>query len=910
MLPQIHKDRLPASACRAVWPRTLSFVLNHRPAVRRSSASERPADGKPERALRLKVIQPPRIVQELLQRRQNLEIVHFARQGVFQQSQRVRIDVILRRDDLLMQAIDVVRIVHAERRLDNGQLHHELDAGRGAQVEIGVWGDGQLPAQARIGNGSGELLREVVKTGRIEAQCVLANDAVRAGVEEQRSAHDRTHDGNPVLDVAEALEVASGERDGVRQNRHGKGAGNGEARAAQRSRIRIGETLRNRRRNESNRRDGANVEAADVLFASHVEAAVVWNFLAAVARDVSGLHVETEHVPSLIDGPEVFPLENVGDGIDVAPQGTTLESERIVVALAVGGIDGIVHGVVGERGRQRARNDSIQRARSGDAPVLQLREEQRGGLVECRDVRAGVPIGDAEPREGEFPQRIARKHRESGAVLVVVLDELRIDADGLAEKQRGLLGLIETVAAGEQREAGTDGAVEKIRLGKAEHEAPLQVAELCGKRQRLAEAKKVVRLIGEADETAREPAHTSLQTDRLLALFLELQSQIDGAFLGVALDFDGLVRFDLLEVIELVQAQNADFPGALVEELTFVDEQFTPNDLVARGGVAGELDASHVILLLFVEAQREVDDLLRIVDVEIGLGREIDEAVFAVGAGVILHGFAQLIGGENVSGFQGEDAFQRVHFERQRLVRIRADDLQRAHAVPRALFNGNGDVHGFAVRAPHHRHFHAESAGVHVFDDGVLDRHAEIAVVLIEAADAHFQVLIELVAVVRFGHNRNVEEVQRNGVGAVVAHGANQLPVAECMVSREFDFADLDLGAFLDFEDQDHRVAGRDPFILRGDFCKLPPVFSQQFFQDDFGLLDFGGIKLAFHGQTDFAFLEAVQDVGLRDGVNPIIADAPDDGALLHLEDDDLAVGHVGGIFHAQLDAFEELGVP
>jgi hypothetical protein len=82
------------------------------------------------------------------------------------------------------------------------------------------------------------------------------------------------------------------------------------------------------------------------------------------------------------------------------------------------------------------------------------------------------------------------------------LNELGIDADGLAKQERLLPGLIETVPAGEERKPGGDGAIEKVWLGKAEHKAALNIAELRGEGERFAESKEIVRLIGESDERA------------------------------------------------------------------------------------------------------------------------------------------------------------------------------------------------------------------------------------------------------------------------------------------------------------------------------------------------------------------------------------------------------------------------
>jgi len=47
-------------------------------------------------------------------------------------------------------------------------------------------------------------------------------------------------------------------------------------------------------------------------------------------------------------------------------------------------------------------------------------------------------------------------------------------------------------------------------------------------------------------EAAGQAADAALQTDRLFALFLELEVDVDRAFFRVALDLRGLVGFDLV----------------------------------------------------------------------------------------------------------------------------------------------------------------------------------------------------------------------------------------------------------------------------------------------------------------------------------------------------------------------------
>ena len=78
-------------------------------------------------------------------------------------------------------------------------------------------------------------------------------------------------------------------------------------------------------------------------------------------------------------------------------------------------------------------------------------------------------------------------------------------------------------------------------------------------------------------------------------------------------------------------------------------EQFAADDLVARGGVAGEIDAAHEELLAFVEVERQVD-LVGVRDgLDIRLGHEIDVAELAVQLAQILEALAQLGGGEHIA---------------------------------------------------------------------------------------------------------------------------------------------------------------------------------------------------------------------------------------------------------------------
>src|SRR5204863_9651670 len=178
--------------------------------------------------------------------------------------------------------------------------------------------------------------------------------------------------------------------------------------------------------------------------------------------------MESQNIAVFVDRMVVLPINNIGDALDVAAEPG--KSKRIKVALAAGGIDGIVDGVVGDGGSDGAGDDSVQRAGTGDAAELHLGEQELGGVVERGDVGARQSVLQANAGEGELADGIAGEKREAGAVLIVILNELRVDADGLARQERGLAGLVKLVAAGKHRETCGAWPGKKIRTGKPEEE--------------------------------------------------------------------------------------------------------------------------------------------------------------------------------------------------------------------------------------------------------------------------------------------------------------------------------------------------------------------------------------------------------------------------------------------------------
>ena len=147
-------------------------------------------------------------------------------------------------------------------------------------------------------------------------------------------------------------------------------------------------------------------------------------------------------------------------------------------------------------------------------------------------------------------------------------------------------------------------------------------------------------------------------------------------------------------------------------------------------------------------------------------------------------------------------------------------------------------------------------------------------------------------------------------VGPGVAHGADNFAGGKRRVSRDDNFADLHLGAFIDVERELYGVRAGEPFKGGLDGGELAAVLGEQLFQNDFRFLDFRGIELAFNREADFAVLEPVQDVGFGDRFVALVFDAPDDGALGHIENDDFLVWLVRAVFNFKPDILEVLRVP
>ncbi len=123
-----------------------------------------------------------------------------------------------------------------------------------------------------------------------------------------------------------------------------------------------------------------------------------------------------------------------------------------------------------------------------------------------------------------------------------------------------VLGGVVVLLVVEDLEAHIEGAVAEVGLGEAEHELPADVAQVALQAEGFAQAEEVVGLVVDAQERARQAADAAVHADGVLALLLHLEQQVHGAGLGILVGLGVLIHLERLEVLQLVQAQQAVLP--------------------------------------------------------------------------------------------------------------------------------------------------------------------------------------------------------------------------------------------------------------------------------------------------------------------------------------------------------------
>src|SRR5260370_35623588 len=136
---------------------------------------------------------------------------------------------------------------------------------------------------------------------------------------------------------------------------------------------------------------------------------------------------------------EFILVQQIGNGIDVAAYGAAGKRQRVEKTLALSGLLRIVDVVVRNCWRDGAGDDAIKRARSGKAAELNGLKKQLRRVVKSRDIGSREPVSQPYPQKRKTLHGIAGEGGEAGTVLIVILDELRIDANGLSQEKSFVL---------------------------------------------------------------------------------------------------------------------------------------------------------------------------------------------------------------------------------------------------------------------------------------------------------------------------------------------------------------------------------------------------------------------------------------------------------------------------------------
>ncbi len=177
----------------------------------------------------------------------------------------------------------------------------------------------------------------------------------------------------------------------------------------------------------------------------------------------------------------------------------------------------------------------------------------------------------------------------------------------------------------------------------------------------MAAAEEVVLLDAGVEEQAVGGAEPGARGERAGLAFLDVDLEVQLLLAPPALGRE----VHLLEEAEAVQRVAALLELGAREALLLLDLELAAEDLVARLGVAGDQDLVDRDLRALVDLVVDVDDLLVLVD--LGLGLDVDEGVadVAVAVGDLQDVLAELARAEGIAGRELE-VFARARGRRAR----------------------------------------------------------------------------------------------------------------------------------------------------------------------------------------------------------------------------------------------------
>src|ERR1700682_486935 len=119
-----------------------------------------------------------------------------------------------------MQAQRVIGVINAERRLNDGQIDVEFNAGGSAQLEIRARSNLQLCLLIL----QWKQVIDVVYAGLIQPQSAPTNNSHSSRIQKKGHAH-WAGNRNAILEIANTLQIAARKCNCIGENRNGKATG-------------------------------------------------------------------------------------------------------------------------------------------------------------------------------------------------------------------------------------------------------------------------------------------------------------------------------------------------------------------------------------------------------------------------------------------------------------------------------------------------------------------------------------------------------------------------------------------------------------------------------------------------------------------------------------------------------------
>src|ERR1700683_378706 len=320
----------------------------------------------------------------MIELRQDLRVEHTRRQRILQRI--AQVIVALGRDNQVLIALNVIRIINPERGMHDWQIDHKFDARGSAHPEIRMRRERQVARQRAGGKG----LLEGLESGLVQFQLIPAEYADRAGIQEKVHAEIRPNDGNAIFEIGDGFRIAAGESDRIAEGRDVDGQDAGIPVAVKLSRIGIADA---RRTGDGDKGDGRNrlhIKAADRGFATRIKALKRRRLNAAIAGDKGSEEMNADRIPLVIRGDEMLEIHRSGDGACVAAQSLKTRTKRKFRSRVW--IHRVADGVVKNARRDLALADPGERRWTVQALELQRLEQCLRRIAKSFDVRVRVTV--------------------------------------------------------------------------------------------------------------------------------------------------------------------------------------------------------------------------------------------------------------------------------------------------------------------------------------------------------------------------------------------------------------------------------------------------------------------------------------------------------------------------------------